>query len=37
MYWGEIDSKRISLAWKQGLHPSILAGGPSRSSSKLPK
>ena len=25
MYWEEIDNKYSSLAWKLGLHPTILA------------
>jgi hypothetical protein len=35
MYWGETDSKYISLAWKLGLHPSTLAHLSSITSNSL--
>jgi hypothetical protein len=36
MYFGEMESKYLSLAWKLGLHPSTLAQL-SNSYSNLPK
>jgi hypothetical protein len=37
MYGGEIDNTYISLAWKLGLHPTILAGLSSTITSNLKK